>query len=76
MESERVDRERVQHAEMDRERMERERVQQASMESQRKALEVKAQHPTSHLPRPPTAEDKRVHKMRCEYKRMGIKVDF
>ena len=56
-------------------RIEEERVQTEKRALERQERERQELKPKG-LQKPRTAEEARLHKMRVEYKRMGIKVDF
>jgi hypothetical protein len=64
----------TEQAARDRERYERELVQNEARQREREQLDIdKARR---RLPKPRTADEERVHKMRMDYKRMGIAVSF
>lgn len=67
-----LNQQRAQEAAREVERVEQEQARtllRERQERQRKPSECR-------LPKPRTAEEKRIHAMRLEYKRMGIPVDF
>jgi hypothetical protein len=65
---------RIQNEARDVERIEQERVRHETREREREERE--RQEARRKLPRPRTPQEQQLHKMRLEYKRMGIPVNF